>query len=164
MAPWFLGWIAVGNRDCDSFDEKLREGGANGSAGQYNPRSFRAGCPKCSKISFSFAFPRIGNCPPPTSKEIRGHLAAGKYAARLGLTWNDRIAFVLTDKLQLKRLEFLELGKDDAEAEERDAAEQFEIDFAVMAGELTGLLEDLALVLRDGPEGALGPLVRSKVA
>jgi len=40
-------------------------------------------------------------------KEIRAHLSAGKYVTRLGLTWNDRISFVLTDKLQIKRLDFL---------------------------------------------------------
>ena len=34
-------------------------------------------------------------------KEIQAHLNGGMYATRLGLTWNDRIAFVLTEKLQI---------------------------------------------------------------
>ena len=34
------------------------------------------------------------------------------YATRLGLTWNDRISFVLTEKLQVKRVEFLAIDKD----------------------------------------------------
>src|ERR1700677_384849 len=76
---------------------------------------------------------------PLDGKEIRGHLGAGKYPTRLGLTWNDRVSFVLTDKLQVKRLEFLEMTKDAPEGEEVDPEEQFDIDFAVMAGELASL-------------------------
>jgi recombination associated protein RdgC len=81
---------------------------------------------------------------PLDGKEILAHLACGKYPTRLGLTWNDRVSFVLTDKLQVKRLEFLELSKDSTEDEEVDPAEQFDIDFAVMTGELAALLKDLA--------------------
>lgn len=80
--------------------------------------------------------------------EIRNHLSAGKYPTRLGLTWNDRIAFVLTEKLQMKRLEFLEMSRDavdesDAERDALAAAEQFDIDFTVMCGELAKLLDEL---------------------
>jgi recombination associated protein RdgC len=81
--------------------------------------------------------------------DIHKHLTSGKFPTRLGLTWNDRVAFVLTDKLQIKRLEFLELGRDAADAEEVDPAEQFDIDFAVMAGELGQLLADLTRVLAE---------------
>jgi recombination associated protein RdgC len=89
---------------------------------------------------------------PLDGKEIRGHLAAGKYPTRIGLTWNDRIAFVLTDKLQVKRLEFLDLGQEPAGDAEVDAAEQFDIDFTVMAGELGALLADLTASLGTGPD------------
>lgn len=34
-------------------------------------------------------------------KDIRSHLAAGKYPTRLGLTWNGRVSFVLTDLAQI---------------------------------------------------------------
>jgi recombination associated protein RdgC len=84
---------------------------------------------------------------PLDGKDIRAHLAAGKYPTRLGLTWNGRVSFVLTDKLCLKRIEFLELGNDQADAEEVDPAEQFDIDFTVMTGELSALLTDLARIL-----------------
>jgi recombination associated protein RdgC len=101
---------------------------------------------------------------PLDGKEIRGHLAAGKYPTRLGLTWNDRVSFVLTDKLQVKRLEFLEMSKDNTEGDDVDPAEQFDIDFAVMAGELGGLLKDLTLALgSDTSDRAEWPS-RSKVA
>ncbi len=101
---------------------------------------------------------------PLDGKEIRGHLSAGKYPTRLGLTWKDRVSFVLTDKLQVKRLEFLELNKDDTETAEVDPAEQFDIDFAVMAGELAALLKDLTSALgNDASDRADWPS-RSKVA
>jgi recombination associated protein RdgC len=98
---------------------------------------------------------------PLDGKEIRAHLSAGKYPTRLGLTWNDRISFVLTDKVHVKRLDFLEMSKDDAESEV-DPAEQFDIDFAVMAGELAGLLKDLTAVLAEAEVGDWQ--ARSKVA
>jgi len=101
---------------------------------------------------------------PLDGKEIRGHLAAGKYPTRLGLTWNDRVSFVLTDKLQVKRLEFLEMSKDDTEGEELDPAEQFDIDFAVMAGELAALLKDLGAVLGKDSAGAAEWPAEAKVA
>jgi recombination associated protein RdgC len=76
-------------------------------------------------------------------REVQQHLQSGKHPTRLGLTWSDRVSFVLTDKTQVKRLEFLEMTKDTADGGDVDAAEQFDIDFAVMAGELAKLLEDL---------------------
>ena len=94
---------------------------------------------------------------PLEAREIRQHLTAGMYATRLGLTWNDRISFVLTEKLQIKRVEFLAIDKDSApqqsqENEQRAAQEQFEIDFMLMAGELNQLLADLGQALGEQPE------------
>ena len=85
---------------------------------------------------------------PLDGKEIRAHLAAGKHPTRIGLTWNDRIAFVLTDKVQIKRLDFLDISADDA-AGDVDPAEQFDIDCAIMTGELAGLLKDLSGALAE---------------
>jgi len=79
--------------------------------------------------------------------EIRQHIAGGKVATKLGMTWNDRISFVLSDSLQVKRLAFLDSLKDEAEQTSQDADEQFDADFALMTGELARLLEDLLLAL-----------------
>jgi len=84
-------------------------------------------------------------------REIQGHLKAGKHPVRLGLTWRDRISFVLTDKLHVKRVEFLEMGSEREGGEDVDPAEQFDIDFAVMAGELAKLLEELSEALGGQP-------------
>ncbi|MEW5786766.1 MAG: recombination-associated protein RdgC [Pseudomonadota bacterium] len=80
-------------------------------------------------------------------KEIREHIAAGKTATRLGMTWNDRISFVLTDDLQIKRLTFLDILKEESEGQAESEEERFQIDFALMAGEVAKLLEGLVEAL-----------------
>jgi recombination associated protein RdgC len=84
---------------------------------------------------------------PLDGKQIQQHLQNGMTVTRLGLTWKDRISFVLTDKLHLKRIQFLELEKDVADGGETDAGQQFDADFAVMAGELSALLGELVEAL-----------------
>lgn len=74
--------------------------------------------------------------------EIRHHLSAGKLPTRLGLTWNDRVAFVLHQTLHLRRVRFLDICQDD-NARSENPQEQFDIDFALMTGELSQLLEEL---------------------
>jgi recombination associated protein RdgC len=76
-------------------------------------------------------------------KEIQDHIAAGKVATRLGMTWNDRVSFVLDEEFQIKRLAFLDILKEQSEAQAEAADEQFDIDFALMSGELARLLADL---------------------
>lgn len=85
-------------------------------------------------------------------KEIQQHIANGKIATRLGLTWNDRISFVLTDKLQINRLAFLDIVNETADQSLRDADEQFDLDFVLMAGELNKLFKDLMIALGGAEE------------
>ncbi|MBY0266215.1 MAG: recombination-associated protein RdgC [Burkholderiales bacterium] len=80
-------------------------------------------------------------------REIRDHLSSGKTVVQLGLTWNDRISFVLNDQLQIKRLSFLDILKREGDAEVENDDEQFELDFALMSGELSLLLRDLTAAL-----------------
>jgi recombination associated protein RdgC len=80
-------------------------------------------------------------------REIRDHINAGKTAARLGMTWKDRISFVLTEQFQIKRLAFLEVLRAETEGKAEDADEQFDADFALMTGELTHMLADLTTAL-----------------
>lgn len=76
-------------------------------------------------------------------EEILAHIAAGKRATRLGLTWNDRISFVLNEQLQIKRLEFLDIIKEESGAMADTADEMFDLDFTLMTGELAKMLTDL---------------------
>jgi recombination associated protein RdgC len=85
------------------------------------------------------------------SDEVRSHIAGGKSATRLALTWSDRVSFVLTEQLQIKRLAFLDLLKEDAERQSENADDLFAADFTLMTGELAQLLAHLIEVL--GGEG-----------
>jgi len=75
--------------------------------------------------------------------EIKAHLASGKLPTKLALTWDERISFVLGEKLEVKRLGFLDLLKDEAEKSAEHADEQFDADFALMTGEFARFLPQL---------------------
>lgn len=80
-------------------------------------------------------------------EEIGQHIASGKVVTRLALTWNDRISFVLDDKLQVKRLAFLDLLKEGSEGQAENEDERFDLDFTLMSGEVARLLDDLLAAL-----------------
>jgi recombination associated protein RdgC len=86
--------------------------------------------------------------------DVRKHIEEGKQCTRLALTWADKISFVLTETLTLKRITPLDVMKE-GEGEGGDAAERFDSDFTMMAGELSRLLADLlgALGLDVNAEG-----------
>ena len=79
--------------------------------------------------------------------EIRQHIADGKSATHLGMTWSDRISFVLTETMQIKRVAFLDVIKESPEAHSDNAQDQFDLDFVLMTGELTRMLDDLTEAL-----------------
>lgn len=79
------------------------------------------------------------------SAEIAGHLKAGKLVSMLALEWRERIAFSLTEGLDIRRLKFLDIVQDQArEIETEDDAQRFDADMAIMTGELHNLLADLS--------------------
>ena len=80
-------------------------------------------------------------------KEIRDHISTGKTVVRLGLTWNDKISFVMTEQLHIKRVTFLDILRREPDAQVEDEKEQFELDFALMTGELALMLADLVKAL-----------------
>jgi recombination associated protein RdgC len=79
--------------------------------------------------------------------EIAAHITAGKLATKLGMTWNDKVSFVLTDKLHLKRLAFLDILREQVAQDTESGSEPFDADFALMAGELALLFNDLLMAL-----------------
>lgn len=76
-------------------------------------------------------------------EELRRHIAAGKRCTRLAMTWNDRVSFVLTDSLAVKRVAPLDVLKEQNDGTARDDDERFDADFTLMAGELSKMLDDL---------------------
>lgn len=79
--------------------------------------------------------------------EVKGHLAQGKLPTQLAITWDDRISFILTEKLEIKRLAFLDLIMEAATQDAEHAADQFDADFALMTGELARFIPALVNVL-----------------
>lgn len=70
-------------------------------------------------------------------EEVRNHITTGKLPTKLAMTFADRVSFVLTDKMVLKSVSFL----DDAVAE--DAEDAFDADVVITTGELRPLIADL---------------------
>ena len=78
--------------------------------------------------------------------DIQKHIAAGKLCTKLALTWNDRISFVLTDNLTIKRIKPLDV-MDEAKDKGVNEEERFDTDFALMTGELATMIDDLVFAL-----------------
>ncbi len=82
---------------------------------------------------------------PLDTDEVKAHILSGKMPTRVAMTWRDRVSFLLTESLQLKKLAILDvvfegsaigLGKADQD-------EAFDANVAIAMGELTALLPDL---------------------
>jgi len=68
-----------------------------------------------------------------TGEEIQLHLSTGKVVTQLALAWQDKLSFVLDDKMVIKRLKFEELLQEQAEQDGGDeAAQQFDASFLLM--------------------------------
>jgi len=77
-----------------------------------------------------------------TLPEIRAHLEAGKFPTRLALTFDDRISFILSEKGEIKRLEFLDVLKESLEGMD-NSEEIFAAEFALQTGEFARFLPAL---------------------
>lgn len=70
--------------------------------------------------------------------EVRRHIAEGKLPTRLALSWEGRLAFVLTDAGCLKKIQFL-----DGAFDGRDDDDGFDADVAIATGELGKMIPAL---------------------
>ena len=76
--------------------------------------------------------------------EVTQRIAMGKMPTRLATTWNDRVSFVLTEALQIKKIAFLEGVFEGNTASPGDGKDDnFDTDTAIATGELQGLIPDL---------------------
>jgi recombination associated protein RdgC len=71
--------------------------------------------------------------------EVRQHLQRGLQPKRLAMSWEGRVAFVLTESMQLKKIGFL----DGVIAESGQDESGFDADVAISTGELRQLIPDL---------------------
>lgn len=79
--------------------------------------------------------------------EVRRHIAAGKQCLKLGMTWDDKISFVLTESLAIKGVKALDVLGLDERSKTEDQDERFDSDFMLMTGELAKLLADVTEAL-----------------
>ena len=162
------GWLAIdaaGEPKAEQFMETLRKTDDDLSAARLDTQRSASACmtkwinagevdgpftidqdlelraPDASKATVRYARHTL------EGRDIRDHLAAGKEPLRLGMTWNDKVSFVLTSDLQVKRLSFLNIIERETGEELDNEDERFEIDFALMTGELSKMLADLVKAL-----------------
>lgn len=130
MTDWLAAGEAPAGFELDS-DCELKDSGENGAV------------VRCARIDL-------------TADEIRQHIATGKQVTRVGLIWQEKIRFQLTDMLQLKRLQFLDLLQDEASQAGDDRESLFEATFTLMSEELGELVDALVAAL-GGLEEATSP-------
>ncbi len=73
-------------------------------------------------------------------EEVRLHLEQGKLPTKLAMTWDERISFVLTDAMLVKKLHFGDVVFEKPKAGGDDG---FDANAAIATGELSKLIPDL---------------------
>ncbi|WP_459618782.1 recombination-associated protein RdgC [Bordetella sp. 2513F-2] len=81
------------------------------------------------------------------AEDVRRHIQSGKQCTRLAMTWADRVSFVLTETLDVKRLAPLDVLKEGNDTVMQNDDEKFDSDMTLMTGELAKLLADLVEAL-----------------
>ncbi len=116
MTGWLAEDEAPSNFSIDQ-DTELRASGQNGAAIRYIKHSIDAA-------------------------DVGRHIQSGKQCTRLAMTWADRVSFVLTDSLDIKRVSPLDVLKEGSEAMQTDDA-KFDSDMALMTGELAKMMAEM---------------------
>lgn len=121
MTQWIMSGEAPPNFSIDQ-DAELRAGGDKAAAIRYVKHAL-------------------------DSADIEKHIQSGKQCTRLALTWHDKVSFVLTDTLDIKRVAPQDILDETDQLAPANEAEKFDGEFTLMTAELnqllTGLLEAL---------------------
>lgn len=79
-----------------------------------------------------------------SATEMLNHINSGMFVSKLALTWKESIHCVIDDQLAVKRLKFDDVISEKANDRNPEGkAEQFDADFAIMAGELKNFITAL---------------------
>jgi len=81
--------------------------------------------------------------------EIEKHIQSGKQCTRLALTWHDKVSFVLTDTLDIKRVAPQDILDEADQLGPANEAEKFDGEFTLMTAELNQLLAGLLEALEE---------------
>jgi len=123
MTEWILSGHAPSNFSIDQ-DAELRASGEKAAAVRYVKHAL-------------------------DNEDIQKHVQAGKQCTRLALTWNDRVSFVLTENLDIKRIAPLDVLDQDDSKMPADEQEKFDSDFTLMCAELNLMLAGLLDALKE---------------
>jgi recombination associated protein RdgC len=121
MTGWLAEDEAPSNFSIDQ-DTELRSSGESGAAIRYVKHSIDA-------------------------DDVRRHIQSGKQCTRLAMTWADRISFVLTEGLDVKRVAPLDVLKEGNDTVAANDDEKFDSDMMLMTGELAKMLAELVEAL-----------------
>lgn len=73
--------------------------------------------------------------------DVRKHVLEGKLPTQLALSWDGRVAFVLTETLQLKKVQFLDGVMDESGTDKNE--DRFDADVALSTGLLGPVIDSL---------------------
>ena len=77
--------------------------------------------------------------------EVRDHLAHGKVPTQMAIEWDDRVSFVLTDRLGIRKIDIQDVV---LESSAKDTGgDEFDANVAIFTGELSKLIPDLVAAL-----------------
>jgi len=93
-------------------------------------------------------------------EEVQAHIAAGKLPTKLALTWDDRVSFMLTEGLQIKKVSFLDTVFEGTKADDGG----FDTDVAIATGELVKLIPDLIEALGGEAESGVASAAQAMAA
>lgn len=82
---------------------------------------------------------------PLLTEEVQAHLSQGKQVTSLAMEFDDRVAFTLTDSLQLKKVSFKDCVVE--QARQHDITGDFDGSLAIAIGEFRPLLAELVAAL-----------------
>jgi recombination associated protein RdgC len=81
------------------------------------------------------------------AEDVQRHIASGKQCTKLAMTWADKVSFVLTEALAVKRVAALDVLKEDSDSATKNDDERFDSDFMLMSGELGKMIGSLVEAL-----------------
>lgn len=93
-------------------------------------------------------------------EEVQAHIDAGKLPTKLALTWDDRVSFMLTEGLQIKKVSFLDTVFEGTKADDGG----FDTDVAIATGELVKLIPDLIEALGGEAESGVASAAQAVAA
>ncbi len=94
--------------------------------------------------------------------DIKKHVQGGKQCTRLALTFNNRVSFVLTENLDIKRVAALDILDSPESQGAADAAEKFDGDITMMCAEISQFLDELMVALEEVRADAAKPAAQPR--